>query len=101
MPVEFVDFAEGSDVHREELVLVKLPDARQVYVPACAVESFHEPEETLQALAEAEATGVGYDTLAKAVREGRLMGRKSAGTWLSTRTAVEYALAQGRIRPQE
>jgi len=54
-------------------------------------------EHSISALA--ELTNVGYDTLAKAAREGRIMARKSGGTWLSTVRAIEYAIENGTIRP--
>ena len=54
--------------------------------------------EALPALA--ELTGVPYDTLIKAAKSGRIQGRKSGGTWLSTVEAVRAAINTGRIRPR-
>lgn len=88
-PVRFVDWIAG------EVVLVELPDGRQVEMPTSAVEAGHEPEESLPALA--ERTGIPYDTLARYVREGRILARKSGGIWLTTRTAIEYV----GIKPRE
>lgn len=48
-----------------------------------------DPEESLPALA--LETGVGYDTLVRYAREGRVLARKSGGVWFSTRRAVEAA----------
>jgi excisionase family DNA binding protein len=56
------------------------------------------PEETMVALA--ELTDIGYDTLVKACREGRLQARQSGSTWLSTREAVQAALKAGTIQPR-
>lgn len=46
----------------------------------------------------AERLGIEYDTLVKAVREGRVYGQKSAGTWLTTVVEVEHAREEGRLR---
>jgi hypothetical protein len=46
----------------------------------------------------ARLTGIPYDTLVKAAREGRLDARKSNGVWLSTLEAIAEAKQAGRIR---
>lgn len=81
-PVAFLGF-EPEDGAR-----VELPGGRCVVVDAAAVDA-HEPEEALASLA--EITGIPYGTLAKYAREGRILGRKSGGVWLSTQRAVEAA----------
>jgi hypothetical protein len=43
---------------------------------------------------------LAYSSLAEAVRKGRVEGRKSGGTWLTTVEALEEALEAGRIRPR-
>jgi len=65
------------------------PDCMRAYIDANSTE-------TLVALA--EQMEMPYDTLAKAAREGRIMARKSGGTYLTTRRAVEYALETGALR---
>lgn len=98
-PVQFVYFAPGYSTPqgRVELIIVALPDGREVEVDAGWVSSgIHTPEETLSVLA--DRSGVREDTLLKAVQSGRLMARKSGATWLSTLTAIEWAIAQGKIR---
>lgn len=82
-PVEFLEFVAPDHVQ------IRLPNGRIVEVRSAAVEAGHEPEETLSALS--EALGIPYDTLARYAREGRFLARRSGNTWLSTRTAVEYA----------
>lgn len=81
-PVAFLSFESG------DCVMVQLPNGATPIISARRVEAGHEPEETLAALA--ETTGVQHDTLRRAAVEGRLLARKSGGTWLSTRTAVEW-----------
>ena len=89
-PVAFVGWeVKRAQDPREELVSVELPTGEVVDVPASAVEAGHEPEESLPVLA--EQTGIPYDTLARYVRDGRILARKSGGIWLTTRRAVEYA----------
>ncbi len=78
-------------------VFIKLPDGQELKVAAGFVSSgVHSPEETLSALA--EMSGVLEDTLLKAAQSGRLMARKSGAAWLSTLNAVEWAIADGKIR---
>jgi len=43
---------------------------------------------------------MAYSTLAQAVRENRLEARRSGRTWLTSRQAVEVALAAGKLRPR-
>ena len=88
LPVAFHGFEPGDRVK------IELPDHRIVEVEASRVESGHEPEETLGVLA--QALGIPYDTLVRYAREGRILARRSGSTWLSTRTAVEYAAIQPR-----
>ena len=91
LPVAFIDWGDGNQVW------VQLPDGREVAVDAAAVDSgLNGPEETVPALA--EQTGINYEALTKAVREGRVLARKSAGTWLTTLRAIEYAQETGRLR---
>lgn len=78
---------------------IELPNGAQVIVNAGYVEAMHEPEESIQALA--EEFGIDYDTLYKAVYDGRVMARKSGKTWLSTRSAVKYAIRGGKVKAQE
>lgn len=92
-PVRFLDFEPG------DCVGIELPNGAQVIVSARRVEAMHEPEESIQGLA--EEFGIDYDTLYKAVYDGRVMARKSGKTWLSTRTAVQYAIRLGKIRATE
>lgn len=99
-PVRLIDFSTRSAGNAGtnnpvETVIVELPDGKEIYIRADCVGGF-EPEESLQVLA--EATGVEYDTLRRAAWDGRLLARKSGDIWLSTRTAVEYAIDEGRIR---
>jgi len=43
---------------------------------------------------------LAYSTLAQAVREGRLQARQAGKIWITTRAAVEEAIAEGRLRPR-
>ena len=43
---------------------------------------------------------LAYSTLAQAAREGRLPARKSNGTWLTTKQAIEEAIQAGRLQPE-
>ncbi len=43
--------------------------------------------------------GPAVATLYLALKEGRLHGLKRGGVWMTTRTAMEEALAAGRLRP--
>lgn len=53
-------------------------------------------------LAEAAALyPIAYSTLAEAAREGRLQARQSGATWLTTREAVDRAIAEGKLRPRK
>lgn len=90
--VAFLGFNPG------DCARVELPDGRIIEVEAAAVDS-HEPEELLSVLA--ENMGIGYDTLARAARDGRLLARQSGVTWLSTESAVRAALEAGRLRPRD
>lgn len=49
----------------------------------------------------AELYPVAYSTLAEAAREGRLQARQSGATWLTTREAVDRAIAEGKLRPRK
>lgn len=89
-PVIFLDWAEGDAVY------VQFPDESNSAVEAARVEAMHEPEETLGVLS--DEFGIDQNTLYKAAYDGRLVARKSGSTWLSTRTAVKYAIRKGRIR---
>jgi hypothetical protein len=90
-PVVFCDWLPG------DMVEVELPDGQIVQINAAAVSSGLDcPEETIPELA--RQTGIGYDTLAKAVRERRVFARKSGATWLTTVNAIEYAQARGQLR---
>jgi hypothetical protein len=91
-PVAFLGF------NPDDCVRVELPDRRIVEVEARAVYA-HEPEETLSVLS--DQTGIGYDTLARAARDGRLLARQSGVTWLSTESAVQAALKLGHLQPRE
>jgi len=91
IPVAFLGFEPGDRAR------IELPDGRIVKVEA-AVIAAHEQEETLSVLA--GRMGIGYDTLARAARSGRLLARQSGVTWLSTIAAVEAALFEGRLRPR-
>ncbi len=44
---------------------------------------------------------LAYATLAQAAREGRIEARKSDGTWLTTKQAIENAIEQGKLRPRK
>lgn len=46
----------------------------------------------------AEELGIEYNTLVKAVREHRVDGHKSGGTWLTCVAEVEHARDEGRLR---
>ena len=99
LPVRFVDWADTTCVHQvvTEWLYVETPEGETITVPADAVGSnLYESEETVIVLA--EALDLSYDALVKACRQGRVLARKSGGTWLTTRRAVEYALEHGRIR---
>lgn len=51
----------------------------------------------------AEGLGISYDTLVKAVREGRIQARQAGSkgdVWLSTIAAVKAAIKAGTIRPR-
>ncbi len=62
--------------------------------PACSAE--------MTAPALAEATGIPYQTLIFALREGRLQGRRvGPRAWLSSRAAVAAAQAAGTMRATE
>jgi hypothetical protein len=89
-PVRLADF--GNDWAQ-----VELPDGEVVDVEAAAVSSgVHSPEETLGILS--GRSGVREGTLLKAAQAGRLMARQSGGIWLSTLTAIDWAIKEGRIR---
>lgn len=91
LPIAFIDWGDGVQVW------VQLPDGREIAVEAAAVGSgLNGPEETVSALA--EKMDIAYNTLIKAVREGRVLARKSASTWFTTARAVEYAQETGRLR---
>jgi hypothetical protein len=100
LPVCFVDWVTGVRDARgqaTEGAEVATPTGEHWLVPAAVVSSgFDGPEETLSVLA--DQTGIQYNTLVKAAREGRVLARKSGATWLSTKRAIEYALSQGTIR---
>ena len=50
----------------------------------------------------AELYPLAYSTLAQAAREGRLECRRSGPkTWITTRAAVEEAIANGKLRPRQ
>lgn len=101
-PVRFVDWmpALSTPRGRVEIVAVALPDGREVEIDAGYVSSgIHSPEEIFPELA--RRTGIGQSALEKAAKSAppRLMARKSgATTWLSTVNAIEWAIAQGKIR---
>lgn len=99
-PVRFIEFEvapKKTPTGRDELVSVKLPNGQQITCDAAAVSSgIHSPEETLSRLA--RLTGIREDTLLKAAQQSRLMARKSGATWLSTLTAIEWAIAEGKIK---
>lgn len=88
LPVAFHAFVPGDHVE------IELPDGRIVQVPAAAVESGHEPEQTLSELA--QALGISHGTLTRYAREGRFLARQSGATWLTTRTAIEHAAIKPR-----
>ena len=48
---------------------------------------------------------VAYATMAEAVREGRVVARRvgggKRGTYLTTRAAVDQAVAEGKLRPRK
>jgi hypothetical protein len=90
-PVAFLGFEP------EDHACIELPDGRTIEVEAIAI-SAHAPEEVLSVLS--ERMSIGYDTLARAARDGRLLARQSGVTWLSTSAAVEAALDAGRLRPR-
>ncbi|MBU2177564.1 MAG: helix-turn-helix domain-containing protein [Gammaproteobacteria bacterium] len=49
----------------------------------------------------AEYCGLAYSTLAQAIREGRLKGRRAGPkTWLTTRQAIEDAILSHKLRPR-
>lgn len=100
-PVRFVDWLPAiiNPQRRIEMIAVELPDGREVEVESAVVSSgVHSPEETFPELA--RLTGIGQSTMEKAAKSKppRLMARKSGATWLSTVNAVEWAIAQGKIR---
>ena len=89
-PVRLVSLEPGGD-------WVQLPDGQEVSVKSDFVSSgIHSPEETLSVLA--TQSGIREDTLLKAAQTDRLMSRRSGTTWLSTLNAVEWAIAEGRLR---
>ena len=100
LPVRFVGWAcctTRTPQGETEWLYVETPEGETITVPADAVGSnLYESEETVIVLA--EALDLSYDALVKACRQGRVLARKSGGTWLTTRRAVEYALEHGRIR---
>ncbi len=76
---------------------VQLPNGQEVSVKPDFVSSgIHSPEETLSVLA--DQSGVREDTLLKAAQTDRLMTRRSGSAWLSTLNAIEWAIAEGRLR---
>jgi hypothetical protein len=82
----------GTDHH-----WVQLPNSEIIKVEAGHISSgVHSPEETLSMLA--QQAGMREDTLLKAAQTARLMARKSGSTWLSTLNAIEWAVAEGRLR---
>ena len=92
-PIMVIDFST-------EVVWGKFPDNTELQLDAEMVSSgIHSPEETLSVLS--EMSGIREDTLLKAAQAGRLMARKSGATWLSTLNAVDWAIADGKIRKAE
>lgn len=103
-PVAFLDFTAAGDSfsHTGGHVVVELPDGREARLPAAAVYSQadeSEREETLPELA--ERLGIKHNSLLVAVRDGRVLARKSGGTWLTTELAVKYAMEAGTFQPRE
>lgn len=47
----------------------------------------------------AKLINLSYRTLQGAALDGRLEARKSAGTWLTTRRALQAAIEAGKLRP--
>lgn len=95
-PVKILQLLGGS----RELVEVELPDGKQITVGAGDVDSgINCPEESLSHLA--KTMGINYNTLVRAVQEGRVLARKSGKMWLSTENAIEHARATGKIEPRK
>lgn len=89
-PVRFLDWMPG------DCVAIELPDGNKIIVDASRVSAgVGEPEETVAELA--RQMGLGYDALVKAVRQRRVLARKSGATWLTTRRAVEHAIEEGKL----
>lgn len=59
-------------------------------------------EETVTLTEAASLYPLAYSTLAQAAREGRIEARQSGPkTWITTRAAIEYAIANGKLRPRD
>lgn len=99
-PVRFLDWEvspKKTPIGKVEKVSIELPDGQQIICDAVAVSSgIHSPEETLSVLA--GRSGIREDTLLKAAQQGRLMARKSGATWLSTLTAINWSVIEGKLR---
>lgn len=98
-PVRVIEFTPGhaTPQGKTELVIVQLPDGKEIVCDAGAVSSgIHSPEETLSILA--SASNLQEGTLLKAAQQKRLVARQSGVTWLSTITAIQYAISQGKIK---
>jgi len=64
-----------------------------------------DPDESIPLPDAATYAGVAYATMAEAVREGRVSARRvgggKRGTYLTTRAAVDQAIAEGKLRPRK
>jgi hypothetical protein len=71
-------------------------DNLEVLATTVMVDPDYERSMTLKELS--DVLEMPYETLRKAVAQGRIAGRKSGGVWLSSKRAVVQALLLGRIR---
>ena len=58
------------------------------------------PEAPITLAEAAELFPLAYSTLAQAARERRIRARRSAGTWLTTRAAIQEAIERRISRPR-
>ena len=93
-PVRILDPQAAG--RNDRMVGVELPNGEKHFMDRHALDNYGEQEEALSVLA--DQCGISHQVLRASVREGRLIARQTGTTWLTTVTAIEYAISKGRIR---